>query len=149
MILIDRPGHGWSTRARLEDSTPEIQGRMIEEALEKLGVDRAVFVVHSWAARWARGWRWIIRNRVAGLVMLAPVAYPVAGRRRMIQQDRRHAGDRPAAGLHDHAAAWLAAGRARRPRRLPAAVDAAGFVRTPRRRCCCGRASFSPMRATW
>jgi pimeloyl-ACP methyl ester carboxylesterase len=33
VILIDRPGHGWSTRVRLEDSTPEIQARMIEEAL--------------------------------------------------------------------------------------------------------------------
>ena len=30
VILIDRPGHGWSTRARTEDSTPDIQGRMIE-----------------------------------------------------------------------------------------------------------------------
>src|SRR5436309_10641345 len=31
VILIDRPGHGWSARARVEDSTPEIQGRMIDE----------------------------------------------------------------------------------------------------------------------
>src|ERR1700710_2614597 len=34
VILIDRPGHGWSTRAHLTDSTPAIQGRMIEQALE-------------------------------------------------------------------------------------------------------------------
>src|SRR5918912_1306634 len=33
VILIDRPGHGWSTRARRRDSTPEIQARMIDEAL--------------------------------------------------------------------------------------------------------------------
>jgi pimeloyl-ACP methyl ester carboxylesterase len=33
VILIDRPGHGWSTRAGQGDSTPAIQGRMIEEAL--------------------------------------------------------------------------------------------------------------------
>src|ERR1700720_743210 len=32
VILIDRPGHGWSTRARSEDSTPAIQARMIDEA---------------------------------------------------------------------------------------------------------------------
>src|ERR1700692_1890092 len=38
VILIDRPGHGWSTRVRRGDSTPAIQSRMIEEALEKLGV---------------------------------------------------------------------------------------------------------------
>jgi pimeloyl-ACP methyl ester carboxylesterase len=48
VILIDRPGHGWSTRDRPEDSTPAIQGGMIDQALEKLGVGRAVFVVHSW-----------------------------------------------------------------------------------------------------
>src|SRR5690349_24777378 len=41
VILVDRPGHGWSTRLRPEDSTPEIQARMIEEALAKLGVNRA------------------------------------------------------------------------------------------------------------
>src|ERR1700676_3803792 len=38
VILIDRPGHGWSTRADLADSTPAIQGRMIDEALQKLGL---------------------------------------------------------------------------------------------------------------
>ena len=42
VILIDRPGHGWSTRVRLADSTPAIQGRMIDEALQKLGGARIV-----------------------------------------------------------------------------------------------------------
>src|SRR6478672_8532036 len=41
VILVDRPGHGWSARERLADSTPAIQGRMIEQALAKLGVGRA------------------------------------------------------------------------------------------------------------
>ena len=79
VILIDRPGHGWSTRAHLEDSTPEIQGRMIDEALAKLGVGEAVFVVHSWAG--ALGLRMALDypQRIAGLVMLAPVAYPWPG----------------------------------------------------------------------
>src|ERR1700716_2855510 len=79
VILIDRPGHGWSTRANLADSTPEIQGRMIDAALAKLGVARAIFVVHSWAG--ALGLRMALDypQRVAGLVMLAPVAYPWPG----------------------------------------------------------------------
>ena len=79
VILIDRPGHGWSTRARQEDSAPAIQGGMIEEALEKLGVGRAILVVHSWAG--ALGVRMALDypQRVAGLVMLAPVAYPWRG----------------------------------------------------------------------
>jgi pimeloyl-ACP methyl ester carboxylesterase len=79
VILIDRPGHGWSTRARLEDSTPEIQGRMIAEALAKLGINRAIFVVHSWAGALGARIALDYPHAVAGLVMLAPVAYPWPG----------------------------------------------------------------------
>ena len=79
VILIDRPGHGWSTRANLEDSTPEIQGRMIDEALAKLGVGRAIFVVHSWAGALGARMALDYPERVAGMVMLAPVAYPWPG----------------------------------------------------------------------
>ncbi len=79
VILIDRPGHGWSTRARLADSTPAIQGRMIDEALEKLGVVRAVLVVHSWSGALGARMALDYPGRVAGLVLLAPVAYPWPG----------------------------------------------------------------------
>ncbi len=79
VILIDRPGHGWSTRDRLEDSTPAVQGRMISEALTKLGVRKAIVVAHSWAG--ALALRMVLDDpeRVAGLVLLAPVAYPWSG----------------------------------------------------------------------
>ena len=79
VILIDRPGHGWSTRDRVADSTPEVQGRMIVEALSRLGVERAIVVAHSWAG--ALGLRMALDHpdRVAGLVLLAPVAYPWPG----------------------------------------------------------------------
>jgi pimeloyl-ACP methyl ester carboxylesterase len=79
VILIDRPGHGWSPRAHLEDSTPAIQGRMIDEALEKLGVGPAIFVVHSWSGALGARMALDYPERVAGLVMLAPVAYPWPG----------------------------------------------------------------------
>ena len=79
VILVDRPGHGWSSRALLEDSTPEIQGRMIEEALAKLGINRAIFVVHSWAGALGARIALDYPQSVAGLVMLAPVAYPWPG----------------------------------------------------------------------
>jgi len=79
VILIDRPGHGWSARAELRDSTPAVHGRMIEEALAKLGVGKVIIVVHSMAG--ALGLRIALDypDRVAGLVMLAPVAYPWPG----------------------------------------------------------------------
>jgi pimeloyl-ACP methyl ester carboxylesterase len=79
VILIDRPGHGWSVRAREEDSTPEIQGRMIAEALDKLGAGPVILVVHSWSG--ALGARMALDHpqRLAGLVMLAPVTHPWRG----------------------------------------------------------------------
>lgn len=79
VILIDRPGHGWSTRERLSDSTPAIQARMIDAALQKLGVNSAIFVVHSWAGALGARLALDYPDRVAGLVMLAPVAYPWRG----------------------------------------------------------------------
>ena len=79
VILIDRPGHGWSTRERLEDSTPAIQSKMIDEALEKMGVSHAIFVVHSWAGTLGALMALDYPQRVAGLVMLAPVLYPWPG----------------------------------------------------------------------
>jgi pimeloyl-ACP methyl ester carboxylesterase len=79
VILIDRPGHGWSSRTRLADSTPAIQGRMIDEALEKLGVGSAIVVVHSWSGALGARMALDYPERVAGLVMLAPVAYPWRG----------------------------------------------------------------------
>jgi pimeloyl-ACP methyl ester carboxylesterase len=79
VILIDRPGHGWSTRLREADSTPAIQGKMIDEALEKLGVGPAILVVHSWAGALGARMALDYPARVAGLVMLAPVLYPWTG----------------------------------------------------------------------
>ncbi len=79
VILIDRPGHGWSTRDRLTDSTPAIQAAMIDEALGKLGVTSAIFVVHSWAGALGPAMALEHPSRVAGLVMLAPVTHPWRG----------------------------------------------------------------------
>jgi pimeloyl-ACP methyl ester carboxylesterase len=79
VILIDRPGHGWSTRVRPQDSTPAIQGRMIDEALEKFGVGPVILVVHSWSGALGARMALDYPRRIAGLVMLAPVAFPWRG----------------------------------------------------------------------
>ncbi len=79
VILVDRPGHGWSTRDRLEDSTPAIQAAMINEALGKLGVARAILVAHSWAGALGLAMALDHPERVAGLVLLAPVTHPWNG----------------------------------------------------------------------
>lgn len=79
VILIDRPGLGWSTRDRIEDSTPAIQARMIDEVLGKIGIARAIFVGHSLGGAIMPELALAYRPRMAGLVMLSPVLYPWPG----------------------------------------------------------------------
>jgi pimeloyl-ACP methyl ester carboxylesterase len=79
VVLIDRPGHGWSTRENLQSSTPAMQAKMINQALEQLGVSHAILVVHSLAGALGARMALDYPQRVAGLVMLAPVAYPWPG----------------------------------------------------------------------
>jgi len=79
VILLDRPGHGWSSREKFSDSTPQPQARMIAEALAKLGVGPAIIVAHSWSGALSLRIALDHPDRIAGLVMLAPVAYPWPG----------------------------------------------------------------------
>ena len=79
VILIDRPGHGWSSVTGENAATPAAQGRMIEEALAKLDVGPVILVVHSWAGALGARMALDYPARLAGLVMLAPVAYPWPG----------------------------------------------------------------------
>jgi pimeloyl-ACP methyl ester carboxylesterase len=79
VILVDRPGHGWSSRVREEDSTPGVQARMIAAAMETLGIGPAIVVVHSWSGALGARMALDYPARVAGLIMLAPVAYPWPG----------------------------------------------------------------------
>jgi pimeloyl-ACP methyl ester carboxylesterase len=79
VILIDRPGHGGSRRERLGDSTPDVQARMIVDALDRLGVGPAIIVVHSLAGAIGARMALDYPAHVAGLVMLAPVTHPWRG----------------------------------------------------------------------
>ncbi len=79
VLLIDRPGHGWSSRARAADSTPAIQARMIGQALKKMGIGRVILVVHSWSGALGARMALDAPERLAGLVMLAPVTHPWRG----------------------------------------------------------------------
>src|SRR3954447_16883085 len=79
VILIDRPGHGWSARDDLRNSTPAVQAKIIDEALQKLGVAPAIFVVHSLAGAFGPLMALDHPRRTAGLVLLAPVLYPWPG----------------------------------------------------------------------
>ncbi len=77
VILIDRPGHGWSTRS--ENLSPALQAKMIDDVLGQLQIARAVIVVHSLAGVLGLRMALDYPQRVAGLVSLAGVAYPWPG----------------------------------------------------------------------
>jgi pimeloyl-ACP methyl ester carboxylesterase len=76
VIMIDRPGHGWSDRpGGDDDSSPARQAALIAQALEKLGVARAILVGVSWSGALATNYALTFQERVTGLVLLAPVSH--------------------------------------------------------------------------
>ena len=80
VILVDRPGHGWSDRPDgSADASPGRQAALIHQALERIGVTRAIVVGHSWSGALAAAYALDYPGSVAGLVLLAPVTHPWPG----------------------------------------------------------------------
>ena len=48
VIIVERPGFGWSTRSRRTAWTPFAQARLLRATLDRIGVARATIVGHSW-----------------------------------------------------------------------------------------------------
>jgi pimeloyl-ACP methyl ester carboxylesterase len=79
VILVDRPGHGWSERSPDEAFSPARQAAMVSEMLDRLGVRRAVIVAHSFGTTVATALALDDPTRVAGLVLIAPATHPRPG----------------------------------------------------------------------
>ena len=80
VILIDRPGHGWSARFRGdEDAFPSRQAALIAQTLDALGVTRAIVIGHSFAGAIVTAFALDFPERAAALVLLAPVTHPWPG----------------------------------------------------------------------
>jgi pimeloyl-ACP methyl ester carboxylesterase len=71
VIAFDRPGFGYSDRPRSRLWTPTEQGALIAQALEQLGIERAVVVGHSWGTLVALAIALEHPKRVSGLVLLS------------------------------------------------------------------------------
>ena len=77
VILVDRPGHGWSDRpGGSADASPARQAVLIHQALQRIGVTRAIVVGHSWSGALATAYTLAFPEAVAGLVLLAPATHP-------------------------------------------------------------------------
>ena len=80
VILVDRPGHGWSDRpGGIADASPARQAALILEALDRMGIERFVLLGHSLGGAVASALALAWPDRVAGLVLLAPVTHPWEG----------------------------------------------------------------------
>lgn len=79
VVLVDRPGQGWSEGAEgaePQGSSPAQQARVLRQLLDRLGIGRAVLVGHSWGGTLALTFALDHPDRVAGLVLLAPPTHP-------------------------------------------------------------------------
>src|SRR5438034_4637969 len=72
VILIDRPGHGWSSRPESDDyASPARQAELVAAALEKLGMRRAILLGRSSIAAFATAYALVFSVTTAGLVLLS------------------------------------------------------------------------------
>jgi pimeloyl-ACP methyl ester carboxylesterase len=80
VVLVDRPGHGSSTRPETREAgSPDAQARMIAAALRSVGVERAVVVGHSFGTAVAVALALEAPELVRGLVLVAPATHPWGG----------------------------------------------------------------------
>ena len=79
VILLDRPGVGWSERRGPEGSSPAYQAAMLDAVLDRLDINRAIVVGHSWGGLLALTLALDHPQRVAGLVVIAPPTHPWLG----------------------------------------------------------------------
>ena len=78
VILIDRPGMGWSRRRGHDRGSPRYQAAILREVLDLIGVERAIVVGHSWGGAVAASFALDHPDRTAALALLASPLYPHA-----------------------------------------------------------------------
>ena len=76
VILVDRPGQGWSEGRGRATCSPAAQAAILREVLDQLGIARAIVVGHSWGGTLAVAFALDHPDRTAGLVLLAPPTHP-------------------------------------------------------------------------
>jgi pimeloyl-ACP methyl ester carboxylesterase len=76
VIAFDRPGYGYSDRPRGTVWTPDAQARLLHHALQRIGVDSAIVLGHSWGTMVALAMGLQVPDFVRGLVLLSGYYYP-------------------------------------------------------------------------
>src|SRR4029078_5829644 len=76
VIAFDRPGFGYSERPRGIAWTPAVQADLIAGALERMGIEQAVVVGHSWGSLFALALSLDHPRLVKGVVLLSGHYFP-------------------------------------------------------------------------
>jgi pimeloyl-ACP methyl ester carboxylesterase len=79
LVFVDRPGHGYSTRRLPDDTSPAGQAEAVAGVLDRLGIDRAVVVGHSYGGAVAAAFAVHHPQRTIGLVLVTPATHPWPG----------------------------------------------------------------------
>ncbi|MGR3702669.1 MAG: alpha/beta fold hydrolase [Paracoccaceae bacterium] len=79
VIVIDRPGMGYSDRAPDAPANPRAQAATVAAVIEKLGLDRPLVVGHSLGGAIALCLAMDHPERTRGLALLAPLTQPPSG----------------------------------------------------------------------
>jgi len=78
LLFLDRPGLGWSERGS-GNETPFGQARTLTALMDRLGMERAILVGHSFGAAAATAFALDNPGRTAGLVLISPATHPWPG----------------------------------------------------------------------
>jgi pimeloyl-ACP methyl ester carboxylesterase len=78
VIIVDRPGRGYSTRSK-DGAMIATQARMIRDAVKSLGVERPVIVGQSFGGAVALAYALAFQDEVTGLVTIAGVSHEWPG----------------------------------------------------------------------
>ena len=80
VIAIDRPGHGWSSRALgRADAQLARQADIVAAVLKQIGVARAVVLGHSWGGALAMRLALDHPDAIIGVILVSPVTHPWPG----------------------------------------------------------------------
>lgn len=78
LLFVDRPGHGWSERGS-GNETPFGQAASIAALMDRIGIERAVVVGHSFGGAIAAALALAHPQKVSGLVFLSAASHPWPG----------------------------------------------------------------------
>lgn len=79
VIVIDRPGMGWSSRDEDAPANPRAQAETVARLIEALGLERPLVVGHSLGGAIALCLAMDHPERTRGLALLAPLTQPPSG----------------------------------------------------------------------